>query len=150
MKVYQQISGYKESVINLTVTAENTNSYFSVAVGNGFDSGAITGLHNTGFVVSGQNGYLFDQSGNFFAGYQPEIPFTISVHNTAGNRLMYYYNDKIISNNTYKSADVDYIEFDKNNASLLISVIGETAGNEGLMLSTGDILAFGGDFLYYS
>jgi len=49
---------------------------------------------------SGQEGYLFDQSGNFFGGYDSGIPFSVEVHHDFLNKTFTYYQDgKLIANN---------------------------------------------------
>ncbi len=69
---------------------KNSRFDINISVGtpiSGFDFSIMqTGLDGTGFSgvnvaqFSGREGYLFDQNGNFFGGYQSGASFDISVH----------------------------------------------------------------------
>lgn len=128
MKVYQQISGYNKSIIDLTIVCQESNSLFSVAGGSGSIVDDNVVLHQTGFVFSGINGFLFDQSGNFFGGYSPQISFNINVHLKEDGSFSYFYNDQLVSNNMQYTTGMNYIEFEKNNSSLLLVVRGDADG----------------------
>jgi len=117
MKVYQQITGREKSIINLELFIDNTFSGFLVAGGTGNAQG--DGLLNSGFVFSGYEGYIFDQSGRFVGGYQPNSPFTISVHSKDDDTYSYFINDILIANNYSGSSGSDYIEFDKHGDTTL-------------------------------
>jgi hypothetical protein len=122
MKVYQQVTGKEESIVNLDILVENTYSGFSVAAGTGNAGG--DGLLNSGFVFSGYEGYVFDQSGRFVGGYAPNIPVNISVHMKSDNTYSYFIEDALIANNVSGSTGFDYIEFEKHGeASLNIEYI---------------------------
>ena len=122
MKVYQQVTGKEESIVNLDILVENTYSGFSVAAGTGNAGG--DGLLNSGFVFSGYEGYVFDQSGRFVGGYAPNIPVNISVHMKSDNTYSYFIEDALIANNVSGSTGFDYIEFEKHgDASLDIEYI---------------------------
>ena len=65
---------------------------------------------------SGVSGYLFDASGNFFGGYQKNIPFSLSGNfffsNSTG-RYSYYYNNVLVANNIYGfTGFVDNVRFE--------------------------------------
>ena len=122
MKVYQQISGKEKSIVNLDILVDNTYSGFLVAVGTGdvvAGEGGSTGLLNSGFVFSGYEGYVFDQSGRFVGGYAPNIPVNISVHMKEDDSYSYFINDSLIANNMSGSTGFDYIEFEKHGESTL-------------------------------
>jgi len=122
MKVYQQVTGKEESIVNLDILVENTYSGFSVAAGTGNAGG--DGLLNSGFVFSGYEGYVFDQSGRFVGGYAPNIPVNISIHMKSDNTYSYFIEDALIANNVSGSTGFDYIEFEKHgDASLDIEYI---------------------------
>lgn len=122
MKVYQQVTGKEESILNLDILVENTFSGFSVAAGTGNAGG--DGLLNSGFVFSGYEGYVFDQSGRFVGGYAPNIPVNISVHMKSDDTYSYFIDDVLIANNVSGSTGFDYIEFEKHgDASLNIEYI---------------------------
>lgn len=122
MKVYQQISGKEKSIVNLDILVANTYSGFLVAAGTGdvvAGAGGSTGLLNSGFVFSGYEGYVFDQSGRFVGGYAPNIPVNISVHMKEDDSYSYFINDSLIANNMSGSTGFDYIEFEKHGESTL-------------------------------
>lgn len=122
MKVYQQISGKEKSIVNLDILVDNTYSGFLVAAGTGdvvAGEGGSTGLLNSGFVFSGYEGYVFDQSGRFVGGYAPNIPVNISVHMKEDDSYSYFINDSLIANNITGSTGFDYIEFEKHGESTL-------------------------------
>lgn len=122
MKVYQQISGKEKSIVNLEILVDNTYSGFLVAAGTGdvvAGEGGSTGLLNSGFVFSGYEGYVFDQSGRFVGGYAPNIPVNISVHMKEDDSYSYFINDSLIANNMSGSTGFDYIEFEKHGESTL-------------------------------
>ena len=122
MKVYQQVTGKEESILNLDILVENTFSGFSVAAGTGNAGG--DGLLNSGFVFSGYEGYVFDQSGRFVGGYATNIPVNISVHMKSDDTYSYFIDDVLIANNVSGSTGFDYIEFEKHgDASLNIEYI---------------------------
>jgi|SRR6056300_585771 hypothetical protein len=117
MKVYQQLTGYEESILNLNILVENTFSGFSVAGGTGNAEG--DGLLNSGFVFSGYEGYVFDQSGKFVGGYAPNIPVNLSIHMKSNDTYSYFIDDVLIANNVSGSTGFDYIEFEKHGDSSL-------------------------------
>lgn len=92
------------------ITVGIPQSGFSLQIGQ-------TGAHyfpNVSF--SGVSGYLFDQSGNFFGGYQKGIPFKISGNyffDGDTGRYSYFYNNVLVANNVYGSTGfVDSIRFE--------------------------------------
>lgn len=117
MKVYQQLTGYEESILNLNILVENTYSGFSVAGGTGNAEGDA--LLNSGFVFSGYEGYVFDQSGRFVGGYAPNIPVNLSIHMKSDDTYSYFIDDVLIANNVSGSTGFDYIEFEKHGDSSL-------------------------------
>jgi hypothetical protein len=122
MKVYQQISGKEKSIVNLDILVDNTYSGFLVSAGTGdvvAGEGGSTGLLNSGFVFSGYEGYVFDQSGRFVGGYAPNVPVNISVHMKEDDSYSYFINDSLIANNMSGSTGFDYIEFEKHGESTL-------------------------------
>ena len=127
MKVYQQVTGKEQSIVNLDILVENTYSGFYVAAGTGdvvTGEGGSTGLLNSGFVFSGYEGYVFDQSGRFVGGYAPNVPVNISVHMKSDDTYSYFIDDVLIANNVSGSTGFDYIEFEKHgDASLNIEYI---------------------------
>ena len=124
MKVYQQVTGYEQSILNLDILIENTSLGFSVAGGTGQVVGDTTGLLNSGFAFSGYEGYIFDQSGRFVGGYSQNLPINLSIHTKKDNTFSYFLQGDLIANNMGGVTGFDHIEFEKNgNASLVIEYI---------------------------
>lgn len=117
MKVYQNVTGVEESTIEFNTFVEDSYSGFSIAAGTGNAGG--DGLLNTGFVFSGSEGYIFDQSGRFVGGYESEEVFNILVHSKSDNTMSFFINDVLIANNYSATTGFDYIEFDKHGESTL-------------------------------
>lgn len=66
---------------DLRVTIDPEIEEFEIHLGRYFeDSETTCELLETGLSFSGINGYLFDQSGNFFGGYTPNEEFSIQIH----------------------------------------------------------------------
>ena len=147
-KVYQKINLYNESAINLRLTVNDSVSGFAVSAGVGTTGVGFTGLISTGVSFSGYDGYLFDQSGHFFGGYEYNVPFNIAIHNKSDGKLSYYHKNRLIANNI-DSSTFDYIEFEKYDASLNITVSGELGADQSAGI-TGQGLLFSGDFLSMS
>lgn len=122
MKVYQNVTGVEECTIEFNTLVEDSYSGFSIAAGTGdvvAGEGGSTGLLNSGFVFSGNEGYIFDQSGRFVGGYEAGEVFNILVHNKSDSTMSFFINDVLISNNYSTSTGFDYIEFDKHGESIV-------------------------------
>ena len=125
MIVYKKISSYTQSEIDLTFSSSNTEEVFTVCGGLAETGVGSTGLVTAGFCFSGYDGYLFDQSGNFFGGYQPNKPFSLQVHLKTGNTLSYFQNGQLIANNLHVEENVEYIKLEKENMSSTATVYGQ-------------------------
>ncbi len=110
MKVYSQQNLHSDFTANLEFTINSPSEIFAFSVGLGTGEG----FFQTGFSFSGYNGYLFDQSGNFFGGYQSGKSFSIQANVFDGNRLSYFYNDTLIANNIAVATGLNCFEFNKN------------------------------------
>lgn len=122
MKVYQQVTGKEESILNLQINAREASSGFLVAAGTGdvvTGEGGSTGLLNTGFYFSGSEGYVFDQSGRFVGGYNSNYPVNLSIHMRSDQTFSYFIDDTLIANNMSGLTGFDYIEFEKHGDSSL-------------------------------
>jgi hypothetical protein len=83
--------------------------------------------------ISGQEGYLFDQSGNFFGGYQSGTPFSLEIQYDYTNKTFSYYLDDVLMANSLDvtgytiltNGAVNLIMFDKHaNSSLAMNTTG--------------------------
>jgi hypothetical protein len=119
MKIYSPIDIIEDQLINSTFTINSPNSGFIFSIG--YLSGSSQ--FKTGFCFSGNNGYLFDQSGNFFGGYYSGKQFDLDIYYFENEkRISYFYNKVLIANNIYPKEVLpvlDTIEFDKINESTL-------------------------------
>ena len=88
------LSNYGNSIFDVSLSLESPISGFELSLtetGAFYSSNLIT--------FSGQEGYLFDQSGNFFGGYQSGVPFKLKVsHDYTNSTFSYYHNDVLIAN----------------------------------------------------
>ena len=124
MKVSGTLSGFKNSIIDMDVYIDNPYSGFKLTAMETGD-----GTRYDVFSFSGNEGYLFDQSGRFFGGYKSGTYLSIQTHFDYDNsKFKYYFNGDLISNNMVpivSSKSIDCIEFDKYNDSRLeVSVTG--------------------------
>jgi len=110
MLVYQDITGYSNSVIDLEFNIDNTESGFKVAIGSGVNS--ANGLEYSGILFTGQSGYIFDQDGDFVGGYRHDVPFSIETHIHEDCHVSYYIDESLIKNNyttlTHKPIRVEF------------------------------------------
>lgn len=113
MKVYSSFDINVQGHITSDITIDNPASGFSLMFGYSGDGSNFV----TGFGFSGYSGYLFDNSGTFFGGYQSGIEFQIDSHIFRNeNRVSYFYNGSLIRNNIYYSSSllkINAVEFDK-------------------------------------
>ena len=82
--------------VSLTVNSPLTGFEFSLmktgSVGSAFKSANLV-------TISGKEGYLFDQSGNFFGGYESGVPFELRINYDYQNKVFSYYkDDKLMAN----------------------------------------------------
>ena len=131
MKVSGSLPRLDNSVFDFTITVNNPLSGFEFTIQ---DSGTYPVKNLITF--SGNEGYVFDQSGHFCGGYQSGIPFDISVHYSKDfTGFSYYFNDILIANNmsgmsgTSNTAGVAcQVEFDKHgDSSLFVASTGSWA-----------------------
>ena len=100
---------------------------FSLALGN-----ELSGSFATGFCFSGYSGYLFDPAGKFFGGFYNGKQFEIECH-CFSDRLSYFHNGVLMSNNIPISNDFNCVEFDKQGSSyvdcdVVFFAVNETEG----------------------
>lgn len=151
MIVYKQVTGYKQSTIDLTISVGDTDAGFTVCGGLAETGVGSTGLITTGFCISGSDGYLFDTSGNFFGGYQPNTPFNLQIHLKTGDKWSYFHNGKIIANDLYLDENVEFLKFEKENASLSATIFGQPDQRFtlGFLTFSGDALLYTGELIAY-
>jgi hypothetical protein len=88
---------YRNCIYNIDVTVDSPISGFEFSI---METG-VDGSFKTANLISfsGQEGYLFDQSGNFFDGYTSGVPFDLQIHHDFTNKTFSYYKDGILMGN---------------------------------------------------
>lgn len=124
MPLYQELESFEKRILSFQVTVDSPKSGFLLAGGVEYDSG-----FQTGFAFSGSEGYIFDNAGLFFGGYESGIPFGITMHFFQEDRYSYFFNDVLVANNR-TGGYISDIEFDKRGSSTLS--ISSEGSNEGL------------------
>ena len=118
MKVSGTLSGFNNSIVDMSVYIDNPYSGFELTA---METG--NGTRYNIFTFSGSQGYVYDQSGRFFAGYKSGTSLDLKVHyNYNGQLFSYYYDDNLVSNNMVPltaNKSIDSIEFDRHNNSTL-------------------------------
>lgn len=109
MKVYAQTTVGPNFVADLQFKINPPSSGFSFCLGSG------TGASNfvTGLAFSGYNGYIFDQSGNFFGGYRSGQRFDLQIHGFSELRASYFFNGVLMANDIGMNCGINCLEFDK-------------------------------------
>lgn len=114
MSLYQELESFEKRILSFQVTVDSPKSGFLLAGGIGYDTG-----FKTGFAFSGSEGYIFDNAGLFFGGYESGIPFDITIHLFQEERYSYFFNDVLVANNRTGEYNISNIEFDKRGSSTL-------------------------------
>ena len=132
MKVSGSLPQFENSIFDVVVVVDNPLSGFEFSI---METGAAATAVDL-IQFSGQEGYLFDQSGKFFGGYQSGVPFDISIHyDWANTGFKYYFEDVLIANNLKSFTGVlnemsnkaNQVEFQKyDNSTLNVSVNGRS------------------------
>ena len=89
---------YRNCIYSIDVTVDSPIDGFEFSImETGVDDGDFTTANLISF--SGQEGYLFDQSGHFFDGCRSGVPFNLEIHHDFTNQTFSYYKDGIIMAN---------------------------------------------------
>ncbi len=95
----------------MDILVDDTFAGFSIS--GGLKDPSQTEIAASCFSFSGYEGYIFDQSGRFVGGYQPNTSFKISVHSKSDETFSYLIDDVLIANNYTGVSGLDLIGFDK-------------------------------------
>jgi|TARA_B100000519_G_scaffold149783_1_gene130596 hypothetical protein len=121
-----EIANYKNAVYDLDITVNDPANGFRLDL---METGSSS--QRTLVTFSGYQGYLFDQSGNFFGGYDSGVPFELVVQYDHTNKTFSYYHDTVLMANGLDitgyvtDGKVNVVRFDGyNNGSLSFSVSG--------------------------
>mgnify|MGYP003113392459 CR=1 FL=1 len=93
-------NGLQTSTYSVDLNIHTPESGFEFAM---METGVLGGTFRTNnmMTVSGVSGYLFDQSGKFFGGYESGVPFNIQFKWGGGDSsegYSYYHNDVLMAN----------------------------------------------------
>jgi hypothetical protein len=130
MNVTGDLTNYQNAVYDISVTVNNPLSGFEFSL-------AETGKFYSSQLVtfSGVEGYLFDQSGNFFGGYASGTPFDLTVYHDYANNTFSYYKDEILIANKLditgasKGAtdnSINCVFLEKNDSQITVAVSGQS------------------------
>jgi|TARA_Y100000004_G_scaffold100311_1_gene112447 hypothetical protein len=127
MIVTGSLSNFQNSTYDISISVDSPISGFEFSL---MGTGA-GGAANNMVTFSGQEGYMFDQSGNFFGGYKSGVPIDLFVYYDHTNKsFSYYKNDVLISNNmrvtgTVANSSINHISFTKHaNSTASFTVTG--------------------------
>ena len=86
------LPNFEDSFYSVDITVNSPISGFEFSL---METGVDGTFKSANMItMSGQEGYLFDQSGNFFGGYQSGVPFNLQIYYDKGNTsFSYYYKD---------------------------------------------------------
>lgn len=91
------LPNYKNCIYNVDVTIDSPVSGFEFSI---METGIDGSFKSANLITfSGAEGYVFDQSGNFFAGYASGVPFDLEIHHDFLNSTFSYYKDNILMAN---------------------------------------------------
>jgi hypothetical protein len=91
------LPNYKNCIYNVDVTIDSPVSGFEFSI---METGIDGSFKSANLITfSGAEGYVFDQSGNFFAGYVSGVPFELEIHHDFLNSTFSYYKDNILMAN---------------------------------------------------
>jgi len=103
--VYQDITGYKKSVISMDISIDDSAAGYVDSFQGGFLVGIGSGIGTndrlaySGIIFSGQDGYIFDQEGDFVGGYATNQNFNITTNIHEDGHVSYFIDDVLIKNN---------------------------------------------------
>lgn len=91
------LPNYENCIYNVDITIDSPISGFEFSI---METGIDGGFKSANLIsFSGVEGYIFDQSGNFFGGYRSGVPFDIEIHHDFLNSTFSYYKDNILMAN---------------------------------------------------
>lgn len=111
MKTYAEFPVQDSVIVKSSFSIPDANSGFSLCFGYSGSGGSF----QSGSLFVGNSGYIFDQDNNFFGGYKQDQIVDLVWHMHSGQRISYFYKNKLIANNlTAPLTGVNMIEFDKH------------------------------------
>ena len=127
MIVTGSLDGFKNSVYDISISIESPISGFEFSL---LETGAGGAAHNL-VTFSGQEGYIFDQSGNFFGGYKSGVPVELLVYYDQTNKSFSYYKDNLLISNgmdvtgSVVNSTINHVSFTKHgNSTVSVGITG--------------------------
>ena len=92
------LPSFKNSFYSADITLKSPSSGFMLSLmETGWDGSTFKSANMV--TISGSEGYLFDQSGNFFGGYISGVPFNLDIYYDYTNlSFSYFHNDVLMAN----------------------------------------------------
>lgn len=121
MIVSGSLSNFQNSICDISVSVDSPISGFEFSL---METGVGGGDHNL-VTFSGQEGYIFDQSGNFFGGYKSGVPIDLLVYYDQTNKTFSYYKDNLLICNkmdvtgSVVDSSINHVSFTKHADSVL-------------------------------
>ena len=102
------LEGYKDSIYSIDIGVDSPISGFEFSL---METGDDWGWKSANMVtISGKEGFLFDQSGNFFGGYESGVPFNIKIYYDYDNLTFSYYHEGVLMANALDVTGIDVFE----------------------------------------
>jgi len=95
--------------VDLTITSPESGFEFSLMEIGGLPSDGSWKTANLA-TISGISGYLFDQSGNFFGGFESGTPFNVKIYYDYDNKTFSYDFDDVLMANSLDVTGYDVFE----------------------------------------
>ena len=115
------LSNYQNAIYDISLSINSPLSGFELSLsetGKFYRSDLIT--------FSGAEGYVFDQSGNFFGGYRSGVSFDLEVHHDYINSSFSYYQDGVLIANGLDVTGQAYGATDKSVNCLIFNKHGDS------------------------
>ena len=124
MIVSGTLPDYQNSIYDINLSLDSPISGFEFSL---METGINGGTFKTANIItfSGSEGYLFDESGQFFGGYESGKPFSLKVFYDHTNKTFTYYKDDILMANrmfttghsVLSDGSINHVSFDKHSDS---------------------------------
>lgn len=123
------LSKYGNSSYNINFTVDSPISGFEFSL---METGIDGSFKSANLVtISGKEGYLFDQSGNFFGGYRSGVPIPLKIDYDYKNSTFSYYHDNVLMASAldvtgaavFNGGGVNLVMFEKHGASSVSIVV---------------------------
>ena len=102
------LSKYENSSYDINFTVNSPLSGFEFSLMETGDDGGWKSANM--ITISGKEGYLFDQSGNFFGGYESGVPFNLKIYYDYTNLTFSYFHEDVLMSSALDVTGIDVFE----------------------------------------